>query len=152
MTISTSLWNHVTAGSWRANHLMCIQDGISPNRHLHHHKAIPKVWKQQRSRPFIWAGQRKQSSFLSNLLLGWLGWLPVWPSVQCKMMMSQKEINSATGSKLYSVQVVHVYTNSSLTKHIVSGLFDASVLYFVLPSKSDGYMADLQRPNTDNIR
>ena len=84
MTISTSLWNHVTAGSWRANHLMCIQDGISPNRHLHHHKAIPKVWKQQRSRPFIWAGQRKQSSFLSNLLLGWLGWLPVWPSVQCK--------------------------------------------------------------------
>ena len=109
MTISTSLWNHVTAGSWRANHLMCIQDGISPNRHLHHRKAIPKVWKQQRSRPFIWAGQRKQSSFLSNLLLGWLGWLPVWPSVQCKMMMSQKEINSATGSKLYSVQVVHVY-------------------------------------------
>ena len=68
------------------------------------------------------------------------------------MKMSQKEINSATGSKLYSVQVVHVYTNSSLTKHIVSGLFDASVLYFVLPSKSDGYMADLQRPNTDNIR
>lgn len=43
-----------------------------------------------------------------------------------------------------------MYTNSSLTRHVVSGLFDASVLYFVLPSKSDGYMADLQRPNTDN--
>ena len=49
-----------------------------------------------------------------------------------------------------SFTVCRLYTNSSLTKHIVSGLFDASVLYFVLPSKSDGYMADLQRPNTDN--
>ena len=109
------------------------QDGISPNRHLHHRKisqGYPKSLETAKKQT-IHLGRAKKAVVFSKQPATWLAGL-------------------AACLTFRAMQNEDVTKRDQLSDRVQAGLFDASVLYFVLPSKSDGYMAHLQRPNTDN--